>query len=89
MTVVRLRGEYDASRRDELDAILDRYGDAEPLALDLVDVDSMDTAVLRALVRFQRARKEAGRSPIVLTGLSDRIKSFLRLSELESAFEIR
>lgn len=88
MTVVRLRGQYDVARRDELDQTLDRFGDAEPLALDFMDVESMDTSALRALVRFQNARKEAGRSPLVLTGVSDRIKSFFRLSNLEKTFEI-
>jgi anti-anti-sigma factor len=89
MTVVRFRGEYDASRRDELDAILDRYGDAEPLTFDLGEVERLDTSAVGSLVRFQRARKEAGRSPIVLTGVSDAVRTLLRISELERAFEIR
>jgi anti-anti-sigma regulatory factor len=89
MTVVRLRGEYDASRRDELDAILDRYGDVEPLTFDFVDVDRLDTAALRSLVRFQQARKEAGRSPLVLSRVPDAVREFFRISETEQAFDIR
>jgi anti-anti-sigma regulatory factor len=89
MTVVRLRGEYDASRRDELDAVLDRYGDAEPLTFDCGDVDRLDATALRSLLRFQLARKEAGRSPPVFTRLSDGVRAFFRGSEMESAFDIR
>jgi anti-anti-sigma regulatory factor len=89
MTVVRLRGEYDASRGDELDAILDRYGDTEPLTFDFVNVDRLDSSALHSLVRFQRARKEAGRSPIVLTGVSEALREFFRISETEKAFDFR
>lgn len=78
MTVVRLRGAYDASRHDELDEILDRYGDADPLTFDLVEVDRLDSGALRSLERFQRARKEAGRSPFVFTGVSPSLKMLLR-----------
>ncbi len=80
MTVVRLRGEYDASRLDELDAILDRYGDVEPLTLDFIEVDRLDSAALSSLLRFQRARKEAGLSAPALTGLSDAVRASLGLT---------
>lgn len=89
MAVVRLTGEYDASRRDELDAMLDRYGDEEPLTFDFDDVDRLDTSALGSLLRFQRARKEAGRSAPVLTGVKDSVMTLLRVSELENAFDIR
>jgi anti-anti-sigma factor len=89
VAVVRLRGEYDASRRDELDALLDRFGDAEPLTFDFDEVDRLDTAALRSLVRFQRARKEAGRSPFVLTRVRDTVRAFFRLTDMETAFDIR
>jgi anti-anti-sigma regulatory factor len=89
MAVVRLSGEYDASRRDELDAVLDRYGDAEPLTFDFDEVAGLDTSALRSLVRFQRARKEAGRSAPILTRVSGAVMAFFRISELENAFDIR
>lgn len=81
MTVVRLKGAYDASRHDELDEVLDRYGDTDPLTLDLVEVDRFDNAALRSLERFQRARIEAGRSPCVLIGLSPSMKELFRQIE--------
>jgi anti-anti-sigma factor len=89
MTVVRLSGEYDASRRDELDALLDRYGDVEPLTFDFDAVDRLDTAALRSLLRFQNARKEAGRSAPVLRRVSGSVLTLLRISRLENAFDIR
>ncbi len=87
--VVKLQGEYDIARREELDQLLDRYGDMEPLALDLHDVDSIDTVAIRSLVRFQRARKEAGRTPIVLLKPSAAVRVFIEKAQLASSFEIR
>lgn len=88
-TVITLSGQYDASRRDELDQLLDRFGDAEPLVFDLHDVDHLDTSALRSLVRFQRARKEAGRSPAVIVRPTPSVREFFTLAQLESSFGIR
>jgi anti-anti-sigma factor len=87
--IVKLQGEYDVSRRDELDQLLDRYGDSEPLAFDMHAVRSVDTSTIRSLVRFQRARREAGRAPIVLLKPSDEVRRFIDKTHLESSFEIR
>lgn len=86
--VVELTGEYDLARREELDQLLDRYGDAEPLAFDLHELKSIDTSLIRSLVRFQRARKEAGKSPIVLLKPSRVVREFMARAQLEHAFEI-
>lgn len=88
-TIVELQGEYDITRRDELDSILDRYGDIEPLALDLHAVDRIDSTAVRSLVRFQRARKEAGRAPIVLINPSATVRMFIDKAQLDHTFEIR
>lgn len=88
-TVVQLEGEYDIARREELDQLLDRYGDIEPLAFDLRNLDSIDTTVVRSLVRFQRARKEAGRMPIVLLNPSSAVRDFIEKAQLDHTFEIR
>lgn len=88
-TVVELRGEYDIARREELDKLLDRYGDVEPLAFDLQGVACMDTSALRSLVRFQRARKEAGRTPIVLIKPPAEMRQFIEAAQLDNTFEIR
>jgi len=86
---VELRGEYDLTRRDELDRVLDRYGDAEPLAFDLHEVQSIDTSAVRSLVRFQRARREAGRTPAVLLRPSQPVRRFIAAAQLDHTFEIR
>jgi len=88
-TVVTLAGEYDASRRDELDRLLDRYGDTDDLVFDLHEVDRFDTAALRSLVRFQRARKEAGKSPIVLVRPTEPVREFIAMAELDHTFNVR
>ena len=87
--LIQLQGDYDVARREELDQLLDRYGDAEPLAFDLHGVDSIDTAAVRSLVRFQRARKEAGRTPIVLLKPSPAVRMFIGKAQLDHTFEIR
>lgn len=86
---MELRGEYDITRRDELDHLLDRYGDAESLAFDLHAVENMDTSAVRSLVRFQRARKEAGREPIILLKPSRPVRQFIDAAQLQHTFEIR
>lgn len=87
--VVKLQGDYDIARREELDQLLDRYGDTEPLAFDLHEVESIDTSAIRSLVRFQRARKEAGRTPLVLLKPSSVVQAFIRKAQLHDTFEIR
>ena len=89
MTVITMRGEYDAARHDELDQLLDRYGDSDPLAIDMHEVEGIDSGALRSLVRFQKARKEAGRSPAVLLQPSAAVISFLDLANVAGAFDIR
>ncbi len=88
-TVVALSGEYDIARRDELDQLLDRFGDADPLVFNVAAVERLDTAVLRSLVRFQRARKEAGKSPLVLAKPTERLREFFRTLDLHETFVIR
>jgi len=88
-TVVTLTGQYDASRRDELDRLLDRYGDTEELVFDLHEVERLDSAALRSLVRFQRARKEAGKSPIVLVRPPPAVREFFEVAELDRTFSVR
>lgn len=87
--VIRLQGDYDASRADELDAALDRCGDDEPLAIDLQAVESIDTFAFRSLLRFQRARVEAGRSPIVLLHPSQAVRHLLDVASFDQTFEVR
>lgn len=88
-TIVVLSGEYDIRRRDELDHVLDRYGDADQLVFDLSAVEAFDTVALRSLVRFQAARREAGKPPMVLAGASHYVRGVLELSKLKDAFELR
>lgn len=87
-TVVALTGEYDASRRDELDDLLDKYGDTDPLVLDLTSVERIDTSALRSLVRFQRARREAGKKPPIFTGTSEPVRRFIGIANLGAAFNM-
>lgn len=88
-TIVVLSGEYDVRRRDELDHVLDRYGDADQLVFDLSAVDSIDTTALRSLVRFQAARREAGKPPMVLASASPYVRGVLELAQLKDTFDLR
>ncbi len=88
-TIVNLQGEYDVTRREELDHLLDKYGDMEPLAFDLAGVQSIDTSAVRSLVRFQRARKEAGLTPLVLLRPSPAARTLIEAAQLQHTFDIR
>lgn len=87
MTRISLQGSCTSARRDELDGLLDRFGDDEPLEIDMHGVKEIDSTTLRALVRFQNARRAAGRSPVVIVQPSTSVRSALRITELASTFE--
>lgn len=87
-TIVGLEGDYDISRREELDRLLDRYGDAEPLAFNLERVTAIDTSAVRSLVRFQRARKDAGRAPLVLIKPSPAMRHLITTMQLDHTFDV-
>ena len=58
----------------------------EALIIDLSMVQLCDSAGLSALLLAQRLMKEH-EAPVILVGASDRIKSLLRISQLEWLFE--
>ena len=58
----------------------------EALIIDLSMVQLCDRAGLSALLLAQRLMKEH-EAPVILVGASDRIKSLLRISQLEWLFE--
>lgn len=87
--IVVLSGTFDARRRDELDQILDRYGDVDELIFDLEAVESIDTSALRSFVRFQRARRESGKAPLVLASPTPYVRRFLATVGLDRAFDLR
>ena len=75
------------SRRDELDELFDRHGDDEPLQLDLGEVQCIDSGALRSLVRFQRARREAGKSPVTIRRANTRVREFFEVANMGEILE--
>lgn len=86
-TVISLSGEYDLSRSDELDELLDKHGDDEALQLDLSQVECIDSGSLRSLVRFQRARREAGKSPLTIRRANTRVREFFEIANMGEILE--
>ena len=49
--VVRLAGELDLARRDEIEALLASLDDGEPLVVDLADADFVDVQTVAMVAR--------------------------------------
>jgi anti-anti-sigma factor len=55
--VVKLSGEFDVQRRDELDETLAAVADASLVVLDLSECRSVDSSFLGSLARLRRNRR--------------------------------
>jgi len=70
--VLALHGELDLPRRTELQALLAAHDDAEPLVVDLADVDFIDLQSL-VLLRTRPGPTELRHAP----PLAERVLAFL------------
>lgn len=55
--VLKLSGEFDVERRDEVEETLSAVADASVVVLDLSDCDYVDSTFLGALARLRRDRR--------------------------------
>jgi anti-sigma B factor antagonist len=85
-TVVRLRGELDASTNPQLERALRDVPDGE-VVLDLSELSFLDSAGLTALVRFRNRRSGAYRS-VVLRNPAPQIRRLLSISGLDRLFPV-
>lgn len=85
--IVRLEGDWDISRRDELERLLEPvYGTPGGVILDLQMVDYADSTILAALVVLRNRRRSRGLPlPSLVVG-SRSVRRLLSISGLSEAF---
>ena len=82
---VRLRGEYDLARKDEVSALFDTLEGAGPVVIDMSDVTYIDSTILGQLASL-RLRSSA--RPIELRGVNQRIRRIFNIVGFDSVFSL-
>jgi anti-anti-sigma factor len=86
--LIRLRGEYDAPRKSELEREFDALDWRRDVIVDLSETTYFDTAALGVLVFAQRLRTTLGGGPMTLLRPSAVTLRLLEVSGLESTFRV-
>lgn len=86
--VVKLTGDYDLSRREEMRDDLYVLKDEDAIAVDLADVKHMDSTALGVLVNFNRRFIQKGGPPIELLNLQPRLVRLLKITGLDQVFDL-
>jgi anti-anti-sigma factor len=85
--IVRLEGDWDISRRDELERLLEpAYGSPGDVILDMRAVDYADSTILAALVVLRNRRRSKGLPLPSLVVASRQVRRLLSISGLDEAF---
>lgn len=87
LQVIRLGGELDIGRRDEIARALRVDEGQAGILLDFTDVSYADSTVIAALLRFRAEAQEAGRRIAVLIG-SRQFGRLLQYAGLAQAFAV-
>ena len=86
--VLKLSGDYDLSRREELRDDLYALKDEDAVAIDLSDVRYMDSTSLGVLVNFNRRFIQKGGPPLRLLDLQPRLVRVLKITGLDQVFDL-
>ena len=86
--VVRLSGDYDLSRREEMRDDLYALKDEDAVAVDLGEVQYMDSTAFGVLVNFNRRFVQKGGPPIKLLNLQPRLVRLLKITGLDQVFDL-
>lgn len=87
LSVIRLDGELEISRRDEIAKALHLDGSERGVLLDFSDVTYADSTSLAELLRF-RAEAEPHRIPIAIVIGSKQFARLIQYAGLSAAFKI-
>ncbi|GAC1390396.1 MAG: anti-sigma factor antagonist RsbV [Vulcanimicrobiaceae bacterium] len=86
--VVKLRGDYDLSRREELREALYAHKDEDAIAIDLSEVRYMDSTGLGVLINLNKRFVLQGGPPLKLMNLQPRLQRLISITGLEKVFDI-
>ena len=82
---LRLEGEYDLTRRDEVAALFNALDGDGDVVIDMTNVTYLDSTVLRELASLRL--RNANRA-ITLMGLSPHIRHILTVVDFDKIFKI-
>lgn len=82
---IQLAGEYDLTRRAEVDALFAQAPADRPITIDLSRVTYMDSTVLHGLALLHARR---GEHVVTLLGLNAANRRLLRIAGLDQVFRI-
>jgi anti-sigma B factor antagonist len=85
--VIKLEGELDVARKDELHEALVIVPSARAVLLDLSDVSYADSTALTELLRFS-ANAERVRVPVAIVATSAQLDRIIRYAGLNEVFRI-
>jgi anti-anti-sigma factor len=83
MHIVRLDGEYDLARKDELSAVFGTFEGSAPIVLDMTDVTYVDSSFFSELAGL---RLRAVDRSITLRGANEQIRRLLNLVGFHKIF---
>ena len=87
LSVIRLTGELDIGRRDEISKALVVNGDESGILVDLAEVTYADSTTLTQLLRFRGEAEQHG-VPLAIVIGSRQFVRLLQYAGLTEAFEI-
>lgn len=85
LATVRLTGEYDIARREELATLFQSVNGADPLLIDMTDVSYVDSTFLNELATLRLS--DAARS-ITIAGVSEHVARLLKTVSFDQLFLI-
>jgi anti-anti-sigma factor len=83
--VIRLEGEYDLTRKDEVAAMFTSIGDIGPIVIDMTDVSYIDSMILLELATLKS--RNDGRA-IKIIGLNSHIRRVFSIVKFDELFEL-
>lgn len=84
-SLLRLEGEYDLSRRDEIAALFGSIDGEKPLVIDMAAVTYIDSTILSELARLRVRQKYQA---ITLAGASEHVRRVLTIAKFDKIFLI-
>ena len=85
---IRLTGELDVAKEQQLAAQLEAARTADSIIIDLTDVTYIDSSALRCFVKLKKQVRDRGRDPILLFGLRPALRRLFEITNLDGVFVI-
>src|SRR5690554_46164 len=85
--VVRLQGEFDIYRCDELERMLKPALDEPRVIVDLRGVGYIDSSSLAVLIRMRKVRTAKGFAPSIFIRGPKQVQTVLQITQLEQLWE--